>query len=317
MRQAAIALLLWLVPGVVAAQFGQEFRVDPENPRVTVGDTVALSFRVRLDERDLLIDTIPRPVSPLPGGVRLLSVEKMHRTPDRVFHGQARLAFYRPGRQPVPLFGLPFMRIVEGVERATLASDSAYVTVVPVLPPGNPGLKDIREIEPKPRFPWGFLAAGVILLVALVLARRRLRRAVPEPVPQEDRAQSSPAAPSPYAIALESLLAIERERWPERGEVPRHYEAVVNVIRDYLDAAGSIPAREQTTGEVLWALPPHLSDAGLRDHFRELLVEADLVKFARRRPDAAAARQFVVRSRSLLESWHRAGAAEETVDALR
>ena len=75
MRQAAIALLLWLVPGVVAAQFGQEFRVDPENPRVTVGDTVALSFRVRLDERDLLIDTIPRPVSPLPGGVRLLSVD--------------------------------------------------------------------------------------------------------------------------------------------------------------------------------------------------------------------------------------------------
>jgi hypothetical protein len=317
-RLVNLALLISLLPGMVAVQSRQEFRVTPENVRPAVGDSVTLSFRVRLDERDLLVDTVPRPIGPLPDGVRLLSVEKMHRTPDRIFHGRARLAFYRPGRQAAPVFGLPFMRIVEGVERATLTSDSAHVTVTPVLPPGNPPLKDIREFEPRPGFPWDFLAGGILLVVALLLARRQLRRAVPTTAPRAVVPQQpSPSARDPLGLALEALLTIEREEWPERGEVPRHYEAVVNVLRDYLELAASIPAREQTTAELLWALPPHLSEAGLRDRLRELLVEADLVKFARLWPDAPAAHRFLGRSRSLLEIWHTTGAPEEPADALR
>ena len=39
----------------------------------------------------------------------------------------ARIAFYRPGRRAVPIFGASFMRVVEGVSRATLPSDSAFV----------------------------------------------------------------------------------------------------------------------------------------------------------------------------------------------
>jgi hypothetical protein len=318
-KSGSIALLIWLLlPGVVAAQSRQEFRVTPESARPTVGDSVTLGFRIRLDERDLLVDTVPHPIGPLPDGVRLISVEKMQRTPDRIFHGHARIVFYRPGRQAVPVFGLPFMRIVEGVDRATLTSDSAYVTVSPVLPPGNPALKDIREFEPKPRFPWDFLAGGILLVAALLLARRRLRRAAPASSPRALAPQQpSPTVTDPLSLALEALLTIEREQWPERGEVPRHYEAVVNVMRDYLESAASIPAREQTTAEVLWALPPHLSEAGLRDRLLELLVEADLVKFARLRPEAAAAHRFLGRSRSLLETWHRTGAPEEAADALR
>ncbi|HEX2250898.1 MAG TPA: hypothetical protein VHH32_11165 [Gemmatimonadales bacterium] len=314
----SLAFLIWLLPHATAAQDSQEFRITPVNARITVGDSVTLRFRVRLDERDLLIDTVPRPLGPLPSGVRLLSVEKMHRTPDRIFHGQARIVFYRPGRQPVPVFGLPFMRIVEGVERATLSSDSAYVSVSPLLPPGNPALKDIREFEPTRNSPWSFVAGGTLLAVALLFARRRLRRAAPTPVAR-DLAQQDPSqsAVDPLGIALESLLKIEREQWPERGEVPRHYEAVVNVLRDYLNLAESIPAREQTTAEVLWALPPHLSESGLRDQLRELLVEADLVKFAGVRPDSADAHQFLADSRSLLETWHRTGVLEEPADALR
>jgi len=44
--------------------------VTPEADRTTVGDTVTLAFRVRLDERDLLFDTIPKPARTLPDWIR-------------------------------------------------------------------------------------------------------------------------------------------------------------------------------------------------------------------------------------------------------
>ncbi len=296
---------------------GQVFEITPESAGPTVGDTVTLRFRVRLDERDLLFDTIPAVVGELPPGVRVLSVEKLQRTPDRIFHGRAKIAFYRPGHRAIPTFGLPFMRAVKGVQRATLASDSAYVDITPVLPAGSPPLKDIREIETRRQLP--LVPLGAVALVVLGMAAyrrlRRRRRAVAAP-PRPAVPVPAPA-PTAYTTALERLAAIELERWPMRNQVARHYESVVEVLRDYLESAEDIPARERTTGELIWALPPHLSDEGLRERLAELLAESDLVKFARARPTPAAAAAFLSQARTLLDLWHRARSSAEFVDAVR
>jgi hypothetical protein len=308
-----------LVPLHTAAQVsGQSFQVTPEVTRATVGDSVTLVFRVRLDERDLLFDTVPQPLSAIPPGVRLLSVEKLERSPDRLFHGRARIAFYRPGRRAVPIFSLPFMRAVKGVQRATLASDSAFVEVIPLLPAGNPPLKDISELELSPRPSFTPLIAAALLAAGLLAAhlRRRKRRSSLR-APAVAAPEVPPVVPSPYTIALEQLNRIEREGWPARGEVARHYEATVDTLRGYLESAEDLPARERTTGELLWSLPPHLSGDGLRDRAGELLDEADLVKFARYRPSPPEAAQFLEQCRSLLEEWHVARATGEVADALR
>jgi Protein of unknown function DUF58 len=304
-----------------AAQMsGQSFEIIPPTQPGSIGDSITIGFRVRLDERDLLFDTIPQPLGALPDGVRILWVEKLQRAPDRIFHGHAKLAFYRTGRRPVPVFALPFMRAVKGVGRATLPSDSAYVEIRALLPAGNPALKDIRDLARAPRsplLPWvlGFVAA---LLLSL-LGWRHFRRS-------SSARQDSPTTPAfpeptpdftPYALALAALARIEREQWPKRKQVARHYEAVVDALRDYLESAESIPARERTTAEILWSLPPGLSDEGARDRFGELLEEADLVKFARLEPGEAAAQLFLARSRALLDQWHRAGAVMEEPSALR
>jgi hypothetical protein len=316
-------VLSWalIIPCPAAAQMsvsGQSFQVTPEVTRATVGDSITLVFRVRLDERDLLFDTVPQPLSALPAGVRLLSVEKLQRSPDRLFHGRARIAFYRPGRRAVPIFSLPFMRAVKGVGRGTLPSDSAYVEIMPLLPAGNPPLKDIRELEPSPRASLVPLIAGTLLAAGLLAAyvrRRKRRSAILAPSLAAPKAPL--AVPSPYAIALEQLDRIERERWPSRGEVARHYEATVDTLRGYLEVAEDLPAREQTTGEVLWSLPPHLTADGLRDRAGALLDEADLVKFARYQPSPFEATEFLERCRSLLGEWHGARSMREVADALR
>jgi hypothetical protein len=295
---------------------GQSFAVTPDTAAATVGDSVTIWFRIRLHERDQPLDSIPQVVGALPPGVRVLSVEKLSRSAARLYEGSARVAFYRPGRRPVPTFGLPFMRPVEGVSRATLASDSAFVDIARLLPAGNPALKDIVELERRPVSLTPLLALALMFVAAAggyALIRRRRRRPVslpPEPAVER-------VAPTPYQLALDLLAAVERERWPSRGKVAAHYEAVAQALRQYLEAAENVDACERTTSELLWALPPYLSKASLRDRCHDVLGEADLVKFAQVRPGDGGAADFLRRARLLLEAWHEARPAEESADAVR
>jgi hypothetical protein len=316
----ALAGLPFLAPRSATAQIsGQSFEVIAPTQPATIGDSVTIGFRVRLDERDLLFDTIPEPVGALPPGVRILSVEKLQRTPDRIFHGHARLAFYRPGRIAVPQFALPFMRAVKGLGRGTLSSDSAFVEIRPLLPAGNPPLKDIRDIERSGRPPLLPGLFGLLVTVGLALMwwrRNQTPRTTAAAIDQLTSAEVAPS-PTPYSLALAELARIAREHWPRRGQVARHYEAAVDVLRDYLESAEAVPARERTTAELLWSLPPHLSDVGLRDRFRELLEEGDLVKFAQFDPGEELAQVFLERCTALLEEWHVAGTPDELTDAIR
>jgi hypothetical protein len=117
----------------------------------------------------------------------------------------------------------------------------------------------------------------------------------------------------PFVCALDRLTEIERAGWSETGEVARHYEAVTDALRDYLEAAAGIPARERTTTELRWSLPTELLEGTLGRSFDRLFDEADLVKFARLRPTAAEATAFLRDARALLTVW-RDGVGRGTLD---
>lgn len=311
-----------LRPTPVAAQLhGQHWEVTPETAHPTVGDTVTLAFRVRLDERDLLFDTVPAPALTPPDWIRIYSIDKLTRQPDRIFVGRAKFAFYRPGRQAVPIFTLPFMRSVKGLSRGTLSSDSASVEVVPVLTAGSSArLRDIREPKPsRGGLPIELVLGVAVLLAAGWLAWRARSRApagpgevvapIAEEVPQTD----------PYQRTVDRLAAIEAERWPDR-DVARHYEEITDALRDYLAITEGLPARERTSSELLVALPGHLSTGPLRDDWADMLDAADLVKFARSRPDPDAAADFLGEARALLAGWRDAAPAShpaQVADAVR
>jgi hypothetical protein len=288
-----------------AAQLpNQSFEVVPQVAHATVGDSVTLRFRVRLDQQDLLYDTVPRPTTDLSDRVRILFIEKLRRGPDRAYTGRATVAFFRTGRQAVPVFGLPFMRAVKGLSRAILTSDSAFVEIDPVAPPGNPPLKDIRDIVRirgyDPRLLAGGIAAAVCVVIVGLL--RRHRAAFPPAAPEHP---DQPVVSSgPYDRALARLAEIERDGWPTRGEVDRYYAAVVDTLRRYLEEAHGVNAFASTSDELIRALPPNLTRAGPSERCAILLGQADLVKFARVRPDARAAKWFVREARALIEESH-------------
>ncbi|HEU4587598.1 MAG TPA: hypothetical protein VFS11_03060 [Gemmatimonadales bacterium] len=294
-----------------AAQLpNQSFEVIPQVTHATVGDSVPLRFRVRLDQVDLLYDSVPQPASALSDGVRLLSVAKLQRQPDRTYTGRAVVAFYRVGRQAVPVFALPFMRGVKGLTRGTLTSDTAFVEIDPVVPRGNPPLKDIRGIVRQPSRDWrpivGVGALATLIALGMLLRARR-RRAVPQ-----SHDEAAPPAPvlagDPYERALARLAELERSSRAAGGDVARRYEASADTLRQYLDEAHGIPAPTRTTRELFDALLPPRVHAGAGKHTFDLLSQADLVKFALMRPEGSMAAQFIRDVRTLITEWH-AGAA--------
>lgn len=292
----------------------RSFEVVAFPAKATVGDSIALTFRLQVNERDLLTDSVPRPPDELPPGVRVLSVERLRRGADRVFSGRAVIALYRPGALEVPPFGVPWVQIVTG-HHGIVTTAPATVEVVPVLAPGNPTLRDIREPESRPGPGFPLVAAGVAggaLAGWLAVRRRRPARPAPAPSPEP-----IPPPPTPYGQAIARLAGLQASPPAEGDALAPYYEAVADVLRGYLEAAEDLPARERTTSELLWALPPRLAEAGLRRRLQDVLGEADLVKFARARPGPAEALACVREARSVLERWHAASASGEALGAAR
>lgn len=325
-RVTLVILLALVRPTRAHAQLdhGRFFTATVEPAKVAVADSVTVRFRLIINERDLLTDTVPRPVEELPPGVRLLAVERLQRGADRpytgtgarTFTGVAVLAFYRPGKREVPRFGLPWVQVVTG-HRGIISHDPVEIEVTSVLPGGNPSLRDIREPDvPRSLAPLWMLLGGVGAgAIAWAVARRRRR---PAPVhPPAPPPPPPPPPPDPYTQAVARLQAIEAERWASRGEVERHYEAVADALREYLQSAEGIPAPERTTTELLWSLPPRLAESGLRRRVQDVLGAADLVKFARRRPGPDEAAGYTRSARELLDRWHLAARTPVELDAVR
>ncbi|MGH7517675.1 MAG: hypothetical protein ACREOC_09430 [Gemmatimonadales bacterium] len=294
-RPLAWVLLVSAGPAAAQQDLGHRFDVTPAVTKAAIADPITLRFSVNLHERDLIADSVPRPTGELPEGVRVLAVQKLTRLSDRALQGEATIAFYRTGAQRVPTFEIPFLRVSANM-RGTIKSEPADVEIAPVAPPGNPSLKDLKDLAPVGGIDWLPIGVGAaVLAVGALIVRRWRRRRIKRREPQTIGPSVNPSI-DPYEAALARLAALD----------PRDLPAAADVIRGCLAAAASVPALERTTAELLGALPPRLMQQGNRERLSALLGDADLVKFAQARPPAAAGPAFLGAARALLTSWRAA-----------
>jgi LPXTG-motif cell wall-anchored protein len=204
------------------------------------------------------------------------------------------LTAWRPGS-----FALPPVRlaVVSGDSTVELLAALPDFEVGSVLP------ADTAGIEPRPAKDvlganrvWWPILLGLLLLALIAAAlwywwkRRR-------------RAEEAPAAPvaavPPREAALARLEALEAAGLLERGEAKPYYEALAETLRRYVAAVYPELGVDLTTSE----LSTRARAGGVPEALElvRILGAADLVKFARVRPPADAARQDLVAARGWIE----------------
>jgi hypothetical protein len=278
--------------------------VTADTTPVTVGEPLVVRVVVHLPPGAELRDAVPRLRTPLADGVRLVAVDSLRRASGTDAMASLRVVFFRPGATEIPALVVSY-RPAPNAPVDSLVGASRPVVVRRIVPPTTGTLRDIKDIEAAPiSLETAAAIAGVFvvsvagIVVGIMLSRRRRARAAAA------GGGAMPAAlPGPYERAVAQLAEIAAADWATRGDAARHYAQTTDVLRQYLEDAHQVPARECTTPELLLAMPPALSSPSLRDAARALLDRADLVKFARLTPAPASAVSFLADARALLVRW--------------
>jgi len=142
----------------------------------------------------------------------------------------------------------------------------------------------IRDLRPPISIPMTLaeiaLFAGIALilvaasyLVYRFLKKRKERAGMPADTPAEIR--------PPHVIALEELGTLREKHLWQRGLSKQYYSELTDILRRYFEARFGLRAPEETTEEIMRGIDVHIKERDVREIVRSLLIDADLVKFAR------------------------------------
>jgi hypothetical protein len=142
--------------------------------------------------------------------------------------------------------------------------------------------QDIKDVKPPLSVPITFAdvlpyllvfvgIAGVIWLVRYIVKKRKRG----EPLIPE-----APARPA-NEVALEALRSLESEKLWQRGKVKEYHSLLTDIVRLYIERRFNILAMESTSDEILNAFGNEIISKESKSDLREMLLLADLVKFAK------------------------------------
>ena len=146
---------------------------------------------------------------------------------------------------------------------------------------------DIKPIKPplkapvsfRELLPWIVLALALIGLGVFIYYYRKRRKQV-KPVITTRLNASMP----PHEAALEALEQLRLKKLWQSGRLKDYYSEMTDIVREYIELRYPVRAMEMTTGEILDSLRKTDVNGTAREKLNQVLVLADLVKFAKEQP---------------------------------
>lgn len=172
----------------------------------------------------------------------------------------------------------------------TVESNPLLLTVNTVEVDTSADIKDIKEVYRYPFNLWDWIEnnkyylLGIAAILAIVFfIIKYWKKIKPQPKITEEPKEIIPA----HIAALEKLNNIkERKLWQE-GHIKTYHSEITDVIRLYIEQVFKIEALEQTTEETLFLLRLQIANEQTKNKLKQLLLLADMVKFAKEKPTPA------------------------------
>ena len=88
----------------------------------------------------------------------------------------------------------------------------------------------------------------------------------------------------PYEAAIEALESLRLKKLWQSGRTKEYYSEMTDIVREYIELRYPLRALEMTTGEIQAAMHQTDINVSAREKLLQVLILADLVKFAKEQP---------------------------------
>lgn len=261
-----------------------------DSSKIRIGEQTKLDLYVTYDanaQKNLKIDW-PSFEDTISGKVEIISKTAIDSTmPDKnnpgiiQYHQQFIVSAYDSGYFAIPPFKFivnddtanPVLTEALFLEVNTVPTDTTDATIKDIKAPFN------EPFDWKWYLPTVYTIGGILLALALIIYLIiRFTKKKPQEV-----IEKKPDVP-PHILALQQLEKIKTEQIWKEGNIKEYYSAITDTVRLYIEGRFGVQALELTTDEIMRAFKSQVVDALSKEKLQQLLVLADLVKFAKQVP---------------------------------
>jgi hypothetical protein len=271
-----------LMPGTKAGALESRIDVRTDTADILIGEQTTLYLTVTADRGKTVY--WPLPADMLMAGVEVLSTSK----PDTVEIDNNRIEI----RQSVTvtsfdsaLYLLPPFMVIDNGDTTYSEQIALKVSTLPVNTDAPNEFFDIKEVW-KPNFVWAdyypiiwTVLLLLILIAAIIYIVKRLKSSK-SLIPFK---KMEPPLP-PHDEAVRRLDVIRQQKLWQQGKNKEYYTQITDTLRCYILRRYGVNAQEMTSNEILEALKHEDETRSACETLRQILMPADLVKFAKFRP---------------------------------
>jgi len=216
--------------------------------------------------------------------IRALAADTLKRTSDSLsIRKEFIITSWEDGYFPVKPFSY---KHISDQDTIRFETRPALLQVTAVEVDLEEGYKEIRPIIQVRRGFWEvfiWILAGLVLAVVIFVIYKRVQKPDDKDIPEPVRPfrEDVPA----HIAAISSLETLRRKELWREGKIKQHHIELTDILRLYISRRFGIAAQEMTTEEILVALPSKINDYTASNLIAGILREADMVKFAKYRPD--------------------------------
>lgn len=190
------------------------------------------------------------------------------------------LTSFEEGVYEIPPIPINFSR--QSGEPLSLQTPGLQLTVntISINPTDSIGLQPIKDIIQEPLklqdiLPYlgiltGLIALGLLIWFLLNKNKLKSQKEIPMAPPQP-----------PHELAEQRIAALRSQQYLEKGAYKTYQTQISYILREYLEGRYRIAALEATTFDLLKKLPGVNLPEGWFAVVRQLLQDADMVKFAK------------------------------------
>lgn len=192
--------------------------------------------------------------------------------------------------------------LISETDTLVAATPPVQVPVTSLVPPDAEGIRDITDLAEFSETSWFWWIALVLLLAAAAFWywKRYLKKKAEE----DPDAVPEPEDP-PWEEAQQRLRRLERVDLADPELIKPFYVELSEILRNYLERRTRVPALESSTSELLVRLRSAVNKGHVPPdmvaEIQQVLLQADLVKFARAQPESTAGIDAITHTRTAID----------------